>query len=98
MTAEAEAQVQALSLQEQHEEAKKARREYYNRRVELFSQYKARADEAKAKAAAENVAIKVILPDGAGESCRGIMAAGIRWQQGEVPCQTCCRRCRLPNW
>ncbi|KAL4423853.1 hypothetical protein ABPG75_001154 [Micractinium tetrahymenae] len=61
----AEAAVQALSLQEQHEEAKKARQEYYKRRVELFSQYKARADEAKAQAAAENVPIKIILPDGA---------------------------------
>lgn len=87
--------MQALSLQEQHEEAKKAHQEYYKRRVELFSQYKARAEEAKAKAAAENVPIKVILPDGAGEWRLRHGIRQIRVPAWPVPCalHRRCRRC-----
>ena len=69
-----EAAAKMAELKVQEEDWTKARvvehAPYFQRRVALFNQYKARQDAALQAAKAANVPIKVVLPDGAG-ACQG---------------------------
>ena len=71
---QAAAQMAALKVEEDWAKERAAKNApYFQRRIQLFEQFKARQTEALEAAKAANVPIKVVLPDGAGarRACRG---------------------------